>query len=64
MDKIKNYNANELETWDQRDAMSTGRKWKRADLVLKLNKQRSGAREGTVSRGEIPTMNSDQGEKR
>ena len=37
--KIKNFNANELETWDQRNEISTGRKRKHMELTLKLNKQ-------------------------
>ena len=32
--KIKNYNAIDLETWDQRDELPAGRKWKNADLAL------------------------------
>ena len=50
--KIKNYNASELEKWDQRgERVSTGRKWEHMDLLLKLNRLRAGACEGAVSRG-------------
>ena len=61
--KIHNYNTIELETWDQRNAMTTGRKWKHADLSSKLNNQRASAREGTVSRSASPPMGDGQGGK-
>ena len=54
--KIENYNAGGLETWGQRGDLPTGRKRKRMDLSLGLNRLRIGAREGALSRGEIPSM--------
>ena len=35
--KIKYYNTGELETWDQRNALPTGRKWKHMGVSLKSN---------------------------
>ena len=54
--KIENDNASDLETWGPRNDLSTGRMWRNMDLALKLNRQRTGACEGTVSIGASPTL--------
>ena len=63
--KTRNYDTCKLETWGRWSDHSTGLKREYMDRVLKLNRQRAVAFEGTVSIGGSPTMETGQnGNKR
>ena len=56
VDKDPNLLYSGLETWGKWNNLTTGLKWAYLDQVLKLDVQRAGAFEGTVSRMVNPTM--------